>query len=517
MAFSSIVRALARSPLTTELISKLNRQQDLRLNGISRLPKGLVTSALAQNSGNNLFVVCATLEEAGRAYAQLEAMGWQTVHFYPTSEASPYEPFDPETEMTWGQMQVLADLVKSQQSTVNSQQSTVNSQQSTVNGQQSTVNGQQNKIAVVATVGALQPHLPPPDAFIPFSLTLTRGLEFDLDTFSEKITILGYERVPLVETEGQWSRRGDIVDVFPVSSELPVRLEWFGDEIEQIREFDPNTQRSALDKITQIVLTPTSFAPIITTALENSAEYQVLSSELSSDSTLTEGSRRFLGLAFERPASVLDYLSENTLIAIDEPEQCHAHSDRWVENAEEQWSLGTGEADLGSVQLPKIHRSFEECLADVTRFKTLYLSELSEENSGVNLASRSVPVTPHQFAKLADTLRQERDRNFSIWLISAQPSRSVSLLQEHDCPAQFIPNPRDYQAIDKLQINHTPVALKYSGLAELEGFILPTYRLVVITDREFYGQHSLATPSFVRKRRQAASKQVVCQAGESDN
>lgn len=115
MAFSSIVRALARSPLTTELLSKLNRQQDLRLNGISRLPKGLVASALAQHSSRNLFVVCATLEEAGRAYAQLEAMGWQTVHFYPTSEASPYEPFDPETEMTWGQMQVLADLVKSQQ------------------------------------------------------------------------------------------------------------------------------------------------------------------------------------------------------------------------------------------------------------------------------------------------------------------------------------------------------------------------------------------------------------------
>ncbi|MBD2346250.1 transcription-repair coupling factor [Anabaena subtropica] len=493
MAFSSIVRALARSPLTTELLSKLNRQQDLRLNGISRLPKGLVASALAQHSSRNLFVVCATLEEAGRAYAQLEAMGWQTVHFYPTSEASPYEPFDPETEMTWGQMQVLADLVKSQQSIVN---------------------GQQNKIAVVATVGALQPHLPPPDAFIPFCLTLKRGLEFDLDSFSEKITTLGYERVPLVETEGQWSRRGDIVDVFPVSCELPVRLEWFGDEIEQIREFDTTTQRSALDKIEQIVLTPTSFAPIVTTALKDSDEYRVLSAELSSDSengtqesALIEGSRRFLGLAFERPASIVDYLPENTLVAIDEPEQCHAHSDRWVENADEQWSVVSGQWSVVS-ELLKIHRSFAECLADLTRFQTLYLSELAEENSGINLASRSVPVTPHQFAKLADTLRQERDRNFSIWLISAQPSRSVSLLQEHDCPAQFIPNPRDYQAIDKLQINHIPVALKYSGLAELEGFILPTYRLVIVTDREFYGQHSLATPSFVRKRRQAASKQV---------
>ncbi|MFN6566673.1 transcription-repair coupling factor [Dendronalium sp. ChiSLP03b] len=517
MAFSSIVRALARSPLSTELLSKLNRQQDLRLNGIPRLPKGLVASALAQNSEKNLFVVCATLEEAGRAFAQLEAMGWKSVHFYPTSEASPYEPFDPETEMTWGQMQVLADLASGQL-------------------KQTTDNGQLTKMAIVATAGALQPHLPPPQAFTPFCLTLKRGMEFDLDTFGEKITTLGYERVPLVETEGQWSRRGDIVDVFPVASELPVRLEWFGDEIEKIREFDAATQRSALDKIDQLILTPTSFAPIVLEALKDSPDFQTLTTEQEFDSALSnasrlksgdpptalapqhsallEGSRRFLGLAFEKPASLLDYLPENTLIAIDEPEQCHAHSDRWVENAEEQWSVVVQTRLIASVQksvvsgLPKIHRSFDECLADVAKFKTLYLSELAEENSGINLASRSVPVTPHQFGKLAETLRKERDRNFSIWLISAQPSRSVSLLQEHDCPAQFIPNPRDYQAIDKLQINHTPVALKYSGLAELEGFILPTFRLIVVTDREFYGQHSLATPGYIRKRRKATSKQV---------
>lgn len=325
-------------------------------------------------------------------------------------------------------------------------------------------------------------------------------MELDLNAFSEKITILGYERVPLVEMEGQWSRRGDIVDVFPVSSEFPVRLEWFGDEIEQMREFDPATQRSALDKVDRLILTPTSFAPIVMAALK-SAEFRVVSAELNSDSELStenssllEGSRRFLGLAFEQPASLLNYLSENTLIAIDEPEQCHAHSDRWVENAEEQWGVGNRELGIGNgeestptpLTLPKIHRSFDECLADIAKFKTLYLSELSEENSGINLSSRSLPVTPHQFAKLAETIRQERDRNFSIWLLSAQPSRSVSLLQEHDCPAQFIPNPRDYQAIDKLQINHIPIALKYSGLAELEGFILPTYRIVIVTDREFW-------------------------------
>ncbi len=582
MAFSSIVRALGRSPLTTELVSKLNRQRNLRLSGISRLPKGFVTSAIAQTDKQNLLVVCATLEEAGRVYAQLEAMGWQTVHFYPTSEASPYEPFDPEREMTWGQMQVLADLVNAQELSLNVQALSLNGQELSLNGQTLSLNGQElslngqelslngqelslngqalslnaqtlslngqelslnaqelrvdrkEKVAIVATERALQPHLPPPAAFKPFCLTLKRGMEFDSSSFSEKLATLGYERVPMVEMEGQWSRRGDIVDVFPVSSELPVRLEWFGDEIEQIREFDPSTQRSALDKIDQLVLTPTSFAPIVMAALKESAELEF-------DSEVLEGSRRFLGLAFDKPASLLDYLPENTLIAIDEPEQCHAHSDRWVENAEEQWGLGSGQWRIENEEespvqtfhwndstadainrvcttainrvstapiIPKIHRSFDDSLADAAKFKTLYLSELVEENSGINLASRGVPVTPHQFAKLAETLRAERDRNFSVWLISAQPSRSVSLLQEHDCPAQFIPNPRDYFAIDKLQINHTPIALKYSGLAELEGFILPTFRMVVVTDREFFGQHSLATPSYIRKRRKAASKQV---------
>lgn len=508
MAFSSIVRALGRSPLTTELLSKLKTQTQLQLNGIPRLPKGLVASALANSSERNLFVVCATLEEAGRWTTQLETMGWKTIHFYPTSEASPYEPFDPETEMTWGQMQVLADLIKLSPESENS------------------------SVAVIATQAALQPHLPPPEAFKPFCLNIAKGMEFNLGTFAKKMAALGYERVPLVEMEGTWSRRGDIVDVFPVSSELPVRLDWFGDEIEQIREFDPSTQRSALDKIDQIILTPTSFAPILMADRQFSASVEDYLSpeekEQLESGQLLEGSRRFLGLAYEKPASLLDYLPENTLVAVDEVEQCYAHSLLWVENAEEQW-LGEGDGEMGGLgdelednfpitnsqlpttnsQLPKIHRFWEDCLKDLDKFESLYLSELAEEEAdAVNLAARSIPVTPHAFAKLAETLREERDRNFNIWLVSAQPTRSVSLLQEHDCPAQFIPNPRDYQAIDRSLTSHVPVAVKYSGLAELEGFILPTYRIVVVTDKEFYGQHTLATPGYVRKRRKASSKQV---------
>ncbi|MDY6936295.1 MAG: transcription-repair coupling factor [Cyanobacteriota bacterium] len=479
MAFSSIVRTITRSPLTGELLSKLDRNRYLQLEGVPRLPKGFIASALAQKQQRHLCTIAATLEEAGRWAAQLEIMGWQTVHFYPTSEASPYETYD-TGEMTWGQMQVLADLAN-------------------LSGD----GGKERAVAIITTQRALQPHLPPPEVFRAACFELEVGIALDSKAVDRRLAQLGYDRVSLVETEGQWSRRGDIVDVFPVSSEFPVRLEWFGDELEKIREFDPTTQRS-LDKISRLVLTPTKFESMVVDVLGE--DIAPPSSNLEEPSPISP--LALLGVAFENPASILDYLSENTLVAIDEPQQCRAHSDRWVEHVEENWQELQGLELPQIAEIPKLHRAFDESLTGID-FDRLDLSELAvADGSAFDISSRRVPATPHQFAKIADVLREERDRGFSVFLASAQPSRAVALLQEHDCPAQYVPNPRDYPAIDRFQLHHTPVAVKYSGLAEMEGFILPTLRLVLVTDHEFFGQHTLATPSYVRKRRRAASKQV---------
>ncbi|MGF1571069.1 MAG: transcription-repair coupling factor [Nodosilinea sp.] len=481
MAFSSVIRALERSALTSELLTKLDQQGHLVLNGAARLPKGLVSSALAQVPQRPLVVITATLEEAGRWATQLDAMAWDVVHLYPTSEASPYDPFDQESEMTWGQLQVLADLLA------------LRSAQADASPRQ---------LAIVATERALQPHLPPVSALAPYCLRLSLGQEINLKAVAQQLADLGYERVPTVETEGQWAQRGDIIDVYPVASELPVRLELFGDELERLREFDPATQRS-LDSVEQVTLTPTHYGPVIVEHLRRRQQLTDVLSESALEALesgiLPEGTRRWLGLAFSQPASLLDYLPDNSLLAFDEVDQCQAHSDRWFEHVEEQWN---------DVSLPKTHRPFTAALEEAEVFPRLFLSEIAEANQGLNLASRPVPAIPHQFGKLAETIRAEGKRKYAVWLASAQPSRSVALLQEHDCPAQFIPNPKDFNAIDKLLAQHVPVAVKYSGLAELEGFVLPTFRIAVVTDREFFGQHTLATPGYVRKRRRATSKQV---------
>lgn len=500
MAFASVIRTLARSRLTQELQQTLKKKHTLKLTGVPRLPKGLIASAFAQQSLNeaetsHLFVICATLEEAGRWATQLQTMNWETVQFYPTSEATPYEPFNPESEMIWGQIQVLLTLTHP-----------------------TSLGGKEGGVAIVATEKALQPHLPPREVFANVCLSFEKGMTLDSKTLDHRLTELGYERVSLVETEGQWTRRGDLVDIFPVASELPIRLEWFGDELEQLREFDPISQRS-LDQIETLTLTPTSYSPLIARGIIEQEQrhqfYSFLSPEeqtaFQEEQNYPDGMHRFLGLAYPQPASLLDYLPENTLIVLDEPEQCHAHSDRALEHIEDQY-----QEYYPHQELPRLHAEFKTCLEKAQSFYQLHFSEISEENDqGVNLASRPLPVTPHQFAKLAEIMRGKREiysgitlENYNTWIVSAQPSRSVSLLQEHDCPAQFVPNPKDYPAIEKLHRDHTAVAVKYSGLGELEGFILPTFRIAVVTDREFFGQHVLATPSYIRKRRRATSKQV---------
>ncbi|MEB3325268.1 MAG: CarD family transcriptional regulator, partial [Cyanobacteriota bacterium] len=490
MPLSALVRQLQQAPLTAEVLERAQRKDRLLLRGASRVARALVTSALARRAEAPLLVIVPTLEEAGRWAALLELMGWSS-QLYPTSEGSPYEPFDPTSEITWGQMQVLSDLLKGA------------------------------PIALVATERALQPHLPPRQVLAERCLTLKRGETASLDELADTLTRLGYERVSAIEQEGTWSRRGDILDVYPVSAELPVRLEFFGDELEKLREFDPATQR-ALDGIEQVLLTPTSFSTLVAEALREKLPPSleaILGVEASTrllDGATPEGLRRLQGLVWE-PASLLDYLPADTLIAVDERRHCLAHGQQWFDHASDhhrelcqEWLAQAPGEPLAS--LPGgLHRPPQEVLASLEAFAGFDLAELLERDGAPNsfdLAARPVPAHPKSFGRLAEQLRGYLRDQQQVWLVSAQPTRAVALLEEHDCIARFVPNPADLPAIERLLGQHTPVALKSRGTAELEGLQLPAWKQILVTDREFFGQHTLAATGFVRRRRRSASRTV---------
>ncbi len=486
MTLNALVRQVQQANFITELAGQVRKQGKTALRGANRLGRAVALSALAHDLKQPLLVVCPTLEEATRWCSYLETLDWPVVNLYPTAETSPYEPFDPEEELAWGQLQVLALLA----------------------------NGATNW-AIVTTDRALQPHLPPVEVFQPYCQRLTTGDRQAIGELATRLVQLGYRRVSSVEREGEFARRGDILDVFPVAAEMPLRLEWFGDELERIREFDPATQRS-LDAVPQADLTPVSFGAVILPILQQVLTPERIPSFLQEsyqksiqEGQVPEGWRQWLGLAFAQPASLLDYLPTNTLVAIDDLEACTAHCERWVANAQEKWQA----LHLGAeIFLPKLHHSFVLIQQQLSQFSQVMLTEfVGNSEAAGQLGGRSLLTIPHQFGAMAKIIKDLRQQGFMCWLVSAQPTRTVSLLQEHDCPAQFVPNPQDYPTFNRLIDDKTPVAVKYSGLADFEGQILSTLRIAIITDREFFGQHSLTTPTYIRKRRRAASKQVDLQ------
>ena len=112
-------------------------------------------------------------------------------------------------------------------------------------------------VVVVATPAALDTPLPKPADFVGGTLRLAVGDSLDRELLVEAFERGGYERVETVVEVGQWSTRGGIVDVFSPMHGTPARMEFFGDDIESIRLFDPTSQRSTapLDELLLLPLT----------------------------------------------------------------------------------------------------------------------------------------------------------------------------------------------------------------------------------------------------------------------
>ena len=107
---------------------------------------------------------------------------------------------------------------------------------------------------VCASARALAEGLPPAEAR-PEPLELGPGLELGVEAVSESLALAGYERVERVDDRGQFAVRGGLVDVFPTTGREPLRVEFFGDEIESVRAFSPFTQR-ALHPVVEATLYP---------------------------------------------------------------------------------------------------------------------------------------------------------------------------------------------------------------------------------------------------------------------
>ena len=273
-------------------------------------------------------------------------------------------------------------------------------------------------------------------AFERLSLRLSVGEEIGRDALLRRLTELGYEHAPEVECVGEFSVRGGIVDVFPVNATLPVRVEFFGDEVDSLRDFEPETKRSVRN-LTQVSVLPLANAD----AAESSSAFF---------SYMADGGT----VLFDEPTRFRETLLR---VAKEDPEAKKSVFS-WEELLEEAASCNVMYAAL---MLQKIHGA--------------------EPSEIVGATAKAVSPYRRQMDLFASDVRDWMHDGQRILILMGDAAKSSSmreLLAKYRVPAVVLPNP------DVLSDGSATVA---EGTLT-EGFEFPEAKVVVISERDVFGR-----------------------------
>lgn len=176
---------------------------------------------------------------------------------------------------------------------------------------------------LIVPVTTLMHRLPPQSYLQANCLLLDSGENMDMEGMQRRLASAGYRRVSQVMEHGEFAVRGNIIDLFPMGGQLPYRVELFDDEIETIRTFDTETQRS-IDKVNQVRLLPAREFPITDESIKKfresyreALEGDPQNSNIYRDITqgiTPPGIEYYLSLFFEETATLFDYLPEKNLV-----------------------------------------------------------------------------------------------------------------------------------------------------------------------------------------------------------
>ena len=355
---------------------------------------------------------------------------------------------------------------------------------------------------------------------------LRRGEEVDVETLLAHLANVGYSTADVVEMPGQYSRRGGILDVYSPEADRPVRLEFFGDEIETIRKFDPETQRSSthLEEALLLPLTETPVTEQLLTAVHARLSGTrvgtgddpgiVVEAVAAGGVTVFPGWEFFAGVA-GATGTLLDLMPRSTLF-VEEPAMVKNQMDRWwskVEQRHDRASIGSlirpediyqrpelVEAQLGSHPGLDIDQlGAVDVLED-----DLTLGEISFNTRPTLRFHGSIPA----FVEQVRTLMEQETRMVLAAPNQGEVERLANLLREYELPyrlgsrVQHAGSENIYDESSYLAGNvRTPIIIR-SPLAT--GVSLPDAKLVVFGANDFSDDADVMARPLPRKSKTAA-------------
>ncbi len=468
---TQLTNIIAEMPAYRQLIEELKIKKGVRVIVLDAAKPYLI-AALYQSQQLPIMVIAAQPENCKKLYEQL--LIWchsDQIKRFPEPDALPYERIASDAATELDRMQVLANLAN-----------------------QDCSKSDIKAPLVVTSAPALMGKTVPYNDFISACHTIEPGMDIDPYHLLSRWLSMGYKLESTVEVPGTISHRGGIVDIYPPTSELPARLEFFGNTVESIRLFDPENQRSVRSS-PSIAITP---AAELLSPFQNKPELERILNNLNLSGCNEETKRQFeqgreMLLENQTPPetqfwaslfnkdSILNYLPQNTLLIVDEPQRLKQTVAELDAEAEQMRSEKLESGELPG-NFPRPYFVWDELDSEIKSRQCLRLDAWDTGEDLRQLDFISAPSFGGQlplFIKKTKQLLRQKQR---IIVVSHQASRLSELLDEADIIASPLNEIRQIPAPGSL-------ALVQGSLSE--GWAMNNTHL--FTDAEIFG--------FVKQRR----------------
>ena len=399
-----------------KLLQSLDDNGHISCLGLSGSSKSYVVAAASEIIGGHNFIICSDKERAAYFYNDIENIlgekdydySKKRVLFYPTSYKRPYEPEKSDNTYILSRTEVLQRISTSERKTI-----------------------------IVTYPEALSEKVITRKVMTKNTFKISTGESISMDALTDALVNLNFEHVDFVVEPGQFALRGGIVDVFSFSNDYPYRIEFFGDEIDSIRSFNPIDQLS-IEKMKDIILIP------------NLQDYE------------NDNERE----------SIFQYLKNKSVIWLEEEQLLEEKIEKEYEKAVNVFN----EKDEITEEPDTIFAKGDEIMSQLKEFKTITFGSFMDKNERhvVEFNTSPQPAFSKNFDMLLDDIKKLKADKYAIFFFSESKKQLERI--------QSILN--DIQHLDEDNSNFTPVTHSIQS-----GFIDKDLKICCYTDHQIFERY----------------------------
>ncbi|MBI3580948.1 MAG: transcription-repair coupling factor [Nitrospinae bacterium] len=440
-----------------------------RIQGLTRPAQAFFMASLLSDARESMAVITADNASAAALAQDVGFLlgGPENIIYLPQVESIPYEaaPGSPETEAA--RQSALARLA-----------------------------GKTDRpfILISAAAGLLQ-KCPPPGKTASFRLW--EKAEADRDKLAEFLALTGYERSDPVAEPGAFAFRGGLMDCFPPDEGGPIRVEFLGDEVESIRRFNPDTQRSS-ERLPSITLPPareTNYhgvdkGPLLERFVEFGVRQPRILQAVENGLFFPE-MEWFFPLFHPDAATPMDYLPGDLPILVCEPDKVAEHLEMFRKEAARGYegSLERGERYCGPEELFADDKLLDELIETSSGTALFEISDRPDGAECRTISAREAERLHGAFSRFIYDCRDRLDKGYVVMFVGRNEetvSRAGKLMAEEGLGfAEASKSP----VAELLGAPHTPRLISAVGSLS-EGFVLDEARIAVITEEDVFGRHA---------------------------